>query len=185
MVSVGYDIHAFLRVSQVCEDRLKDFLQGVCDVRPSAMWNDLHLTICQGRLRLPGLHEQTRRVQISDNTDEMRFMVLKSGGINPQPGINPRQHAIGIRLTRRNEAMQCINVLRQEMIEYERRRDIIGRKRSTLKHNAFGPKEYVPHVKLLNRDNRISLELPPIREQFKHNIENIEFTHFEVRVNAN
>ena len=92
---------------------------------------------------------------------------------------------MGIRLTRRNEAMQCINVLRQEMIEYEWQRDIIGRKRSTLKHNAFGPKEYVPHVKLLNRDNRISLELPYIREQFQHNIEAIEFTHFEVHVNAN
>lgn len=185
MVSLGYDIHAFLRVSQVCEDRLNHFLQEVCDVRPSAIWNNLHLTIYQGRLRLPGLHEQTRRVQISASTDEMRFMVLQPGGINPQSGINPRRHAIGIRLTRRNEAMQWINVLRQEMIEYEWHRDIIGRRRSTLKRNAFGPKEYTPHVKLLNRDNRISLELPHMREQFQHNIEAIEFTHFEVRVNAN
>lgn len=184
MVSVGYDVHAFLRVSRVCEESLQQFLQDVCEVRPSAIWNDLHLTIYQARLRLPGLDEHSRPVQVSANTDEIRFMVLKPGGINPQPGLSPRENPIGIRLTRRNDAMRCINVLRQEMIEYERRREIIGRKRSTLKHNAFGPQEYVPHVKLLNRDNRISLDLPKIRERLQQLIRTIEFTHFEVRVNT-
>ena len=185
MARIGYDIHAFLRVSQISEERLRHFLQEVCDVRPSAIWNDMHLTIYQGRLRLPGLHEHSRRVQVSANTDEIRFMVLKSGGINPQLGVSPRHNPIGIRLTRRNNAMHYVNVLRQEMIEYERRREIVGRKRSTLKRNAFGPKEYVPHIKLLNRDNRISLELPKVRERLQHMIDTIEFTHFEVRLNAN
>ena len=185
MTSGGYDVHAFLRVSQASEDRIKDFFRCECGVRESALWHDLHLTVYEGRIRLPGLAEQTQKISIKANADETRFMLFRPGGINPQPDVNPRKYALGIRLTRRNDAFKDINVLRQEVIEYERKREIRGRSRSTLKRNAFGPREYVQHIKLLNRDNRISLELSAMGDLFRAKIGSIEFTHFEVHINAN
>ena len=181
----GYKIHAFLRVSQYSEDRIKEFLTDICGVRSSALWNDLHLTVYEGRVRLPGLVEELRKVNIAADPAETRFMLLRPGGVNPQSDIEPRDSPIGIRLTGRNGGVSEIRRLRQEIIEYEREKEFRNHKHSTLKFNAFGPREYIPHIKLMQRDNRISKPLKDIGVLFRDEIEPIHFTHFAVHVNEN
>ena len=169
-----------LRVSAKSAARITAFFGEHYGVRANRLQSNLHLTIYHGRRPLPGLSEYSRPVRISAPTAESRFMVLVPGGENPRDSIDARAHSVGIRLTRRNDAIAAIQYLRRQVYRLETRGVVGGRKLTTAWTNCFGSRNYQPHVQLLRPWHKIDATLTEIGSLFRSEIEDIHFDLFYV-----
>ena len=175
-----YEINAMLKVSKKCEQAIVDFLVGNYGVRPNRVQSNLHLTVYHGRRPLLGLLEGTFPVDISIDTRETRFMVLAPGGENPRSELDPGSISVGIRVTRRNRAIDDIQRLRESVYSHETP-EIIGiRKPTTAWANCFGSRHYQPHIQLLRPWSKTRRDLTEIGRLFRSEIEQIELNEFQV-----
>ena len=179
--SHGYEVYAILWVSHKCADLIEDLLFHGCEVPRRAIQPNLHLTVYHGRRRLPGLAPNSRTVHIVADSLETRFMVLAPGGENPRPELEPSRRSIGIRLTRRNQAMGEIQSLRTNISRLETEEIIGTRKRTSAWTSCFGARHYQPHIKLLRPGSRIQRDLTKLGEVFRSGSSEIDFDRFEVR----
>lgn len=179
--SIHPEIYALLWVTRQCEARISDFLLSR-DLPEGSIQRGMHLTVYYARRLLPGLGRTPapRPVSISADAAETRFMVLAPGGENPQPGLDPARRSVGIRLTRRNRAVDEIQLLRREMLQLETPEIVGRRKPSTAWTNCFGARHFQPHIKLLRPGNGIGRDLRMIGDEFRKQIESIEFGKYEV-----
>jgi hypothetical protein len=76
-------------------------------------------------------------------------MILAPGGENPRPELEPSQRSVGIRLAKRNHAIDKIQHLRARIYRLETPAVIGERKRTSAWTNCFEPRHYEPHIKLL------------------------------------
>ena len=177
---LDYEVNAILWVSGDCEEQISRFLFDELGVRQGAIQRWMHLTVYHGRRPLPGLMEGTSLVRVTANTDETRFMVLAPGGENPKPELVPGRRSVGIRLTRRNQAINEIQQLRKIVYQLETQQ-VVGKRHSTTPwRNCFGARHYQPHIKLLKPGNRVGRDLTIIGRSFRDKIELVEFDRFEI-----
>ena len=169
-----------LRVARHSEDMISDFFSSSLGVRQSRISVDLHLTVYHSRRVIPRLNEHSRRVHISAETSETRFMVLVPGGENPREEIDPRHHPIGIRLTKRNAAIPSIQRLREEAYRLETPAVVGGRRPTTAWTNCFGSRNYQPHILLLRRWHKVGATLTELGLRFRNEIRSIEFDLFQI-----
>ena len=174
-------VYAMLWVSPRSVAQISEFLvsEGIPE---AAIDRRMHLTVYYASRLLPGLSrdKQTRRVQIEADVLETRFMPLVPGGENPRPDIDPASKSVGIRLTRRNQAIDDIQALRREMCELETPEMVGKRQRSTAWKSCFGAKKYQPHILFLRRGSGIDRDLRPIGTAFRSHIQKIEFNKYKV-----
>ena len=107
-------------------------------------------------------------------------MVLAPGGENPRPELEPAKKSVGIRLTKRNIAIEGIQTLRHQMISLETSELVGRRKRSTAWTSCFGARDYQPHIKLLKPGSEIDRDLKPIGRYFRMCFQTIDFGKYEI-----
>lgn len=179
-----HEVYALLWVTRACEARIRDLLVERCQIPEDAVQRDLHLTVYHARRRLPGVTPISTPVRVFVNTAETRFMVLAPGGENPRPGLIPGHRSVGIRLTKRNLAIEGIQSLRRSVYRFETP-SILGRRHPTTDwRSAFGARHYQPHVKLLKPGSRIGDDLTILGRAFREELERIEFGRFEIRLRS-
>ena len=108
-------------------------------------------------------------------------MVLASGGENPQPELDPTKTSVGIRLTKRNQAIDQIQNLRSSVYRFETKKVIGNRKPTTAWTNCFGARHYQPHVKLLRPGSGIKRDIKALGQEFRAAIEKMELDRFQIR----
>ena len=179
-----YEVYAILWVSGDCEEQISRFLHDEIGVRKGAIQKRMHLTVYYGKKPLPGLMEGTSLVHITANTDETRFMVFAPGGENPRTELIPGRRSVGIRLTKRNKAIDEIQQLRKSVYRLETQQVVGRRHRTTPWRNCFGARNYQPHIKLLQPGNQVGDDLTIIGRSFRDKIDLIEFDRFETLSSA-
>ena len=175
-------VYAMLRVSRKSVARIAGFLASE-GIPQAAIETRMHLTVYYAGCLLPGLPngKQSRRVAIEADVAETRFMVFAPGGIVAQPHIDPATKSVGIRLTRRNQAIDAIQALRRQMCDMETPEVIGYRRPSTAWKSCFGAKEYLPHVLLLRPGSGVDRNLTPLGKAFRSRIRTIGFDRYEVK----
>lgn len=176
----SYGVYALLWVSEECAQQIHSSFREH-DIPKKAILRDFHLTVYHGRRPLSGLSPHSRSVRIIADTFETRFMVLAPGGENPRPELDPRKKSVGIRLTRRNQAITEIQNLRASISCLETEEIIGNRKRTSAWTSCFGSRHYQPHIKLLRPGSRISRDLTKIGRVFRAGIKQIEFDKLQVK----
>ena len=174
-------VYAMLWVSPRSVAQIAEYLVSN-GIPEAAIDRSMHLTVYYASRLLPGLPRDmpTRRVQIEADAMETRFMPLVPGGENPRPNIDPASKSVGIRLTKRNQAIDEIQALRREMCELETPEVVGERQRSTAWRSCFGAKHYQPHILFLRPGSGIDRDLRPLGTSFRSHIQKIEFNKYEV-----
>ena len=170
-----YEINAILQVSETCESTIKAWLLEYLRVRPGRIKSNLHLTVYHGRRPLPGVIEHRSSIDILAPTDEMRLMVLAPGGENPRDSIDPRQNSVGLRLTRRNDAVPEIQRIREQIYGHETEEIVGSRTPTTAWKSCFGARHYQPHIQLLKPWHKVETSLSEIGSSFRSTIHEISF----------
>ena len=175
------NVYALLWLTQRCEANIVDFLRS-WGIPGKSIQRQMHLTVYHARRLLPGLpqHQPTRDVSIEADVEETRFMVLAPGGENPRPEHEPARRSVGIRLTKRNTAVEQIQALRHEMILLETPQVVGRRKPSTAWTSCFGSRHYQPHIKLLKPGSEIDRDLTSIGHYFRKCFSTIEFDKYRI-----
>ena len=176
-----YEVYATLWVTRTCEEQIARLLFNECGIRKGTIQRGLHLTVYYARRPLPGLIEESQLVHINADVDETRFMVLSPGGENPRPELEPHRRSVGIRLTRRNQAIAEIQQLRKSIYQLETDEVIGNRTATTASKSCFGARHYQPHIKLLRPGSGINRDLTEIGRIFRSEIERIEFDKFKIK----
>jgi hypothetical protein len=175
-------IFYLLYLSHGSENQIRNFLANDCAVPQENIQRGMHLTLYHGKRRMPGLKISTSYVTIEVNTEETRFMVLAPGGENPRADQVPSSRSVGIRLTKRNTAIDEILKLRRSVYKFEPVFDKAFRKNTTDWKNAFGAKNFQPHIKLFNPGTKIDDDLTKLGDLFRKNIREIEFSKAVLKV---
>lgn len=108
-------------------------------------------------------------------------MIMKAGGEVPRSEVHPKDHKIGLRLTRRNRAISSLVELRRSISDLETSKLLGSRPLSTATRSAFGARKFQPHVTILQPNNGSPYDLKPIGKDLRNTIRNIEFDAFEVK----
>jgi len=142
----------------------------------------MHLTVYHARRFMPGLEPANEIVNVVVPTAETRFMVLAPGGENPRPELDPAQRKVGIRIQRRNVARSAIQTLRDRVAIHETPNVLGGRRPSTSQRNAFGARNFQPHISLLYAGSGLPTSLNPIGELFRSRIDHLTFDRFSIEI---
>jgi len=169
-----------LKVTNSCEELIREFFVQHFSVRPNRIQSNLHLTLYHGRRPLPGLREFSLPVRITIESSETRFMVLAPGGENPRQELNPRELSVGIRVTRRNRALPEILRLRESVFSFETSEIVESRMPTTAWTSCFGSKHYQPHIQLLRSWSKIPRDLTEVGTSFRSEIHEIDFDTFQI-----
>lgn len=175
------EVYALLWVNEVREAFIRGLLAREVDVPEHRIVRGMHLTVYYARRHLPNLVPMAREIEVKLNTAETRFMVLAPGGENPRPELEPAKRSVGIRLTRRNDAIPQIQALRAEFFGRETGSILGGRKPSTARRSAFGARHFQPHIKLLKPSSGIDRDLTVPGKKFRSTCGEIEFDRYEIR----
>ena len=181
MDDTKYEVRGLLWVTRESEKRIRLFLadQGVPE---KFVASGLHLTVYYGRMALPGIQVGSRTVNVIANTSETRFMPMTPGGESPRPEVDPNEHRIGLRLTKRNRAIGQIQGFRAGY--YEREKTTITSeicKPTKAWTSAYGAPRYQPHITVLKPGSGIDSDLTKLGEAFRREIEEIEFGRLETK----
>lgn len=175
------EVYALLWLTRRSEKKIVDFLIS-WGIPEGSIYRGMHLTVYYARRLLPGLPQRhlARAVSIEADVKETRFMVLAPGGENPRPELEPAKRSVGIRLTKRNTAIEEIQALRREMISLETSQVVGRRKPSTEWTSCFGSRHYQPHIKLLRPGSEIDRDLTSIGEYFRMGFTTIDFGKYKI-----
>lgn len=178
----SYEVYGILWVTRKCETQIANLLADEFGIPGEVIQTGLHLTVYYGRRPLAGLVPHSRPVKISADVSETRFMVLAPGGENPRPSLEPSRCSVGIRLTKRNSAIEQVLELRRSIYQLEPAKWPGNRKSTTDWNNAFGARHYQPHIKILRPGSGINRDLTELGGFFRSSIKRIEFGRFQITV---
>lgn len=167
----------------LCEEdtiRIKDLLSSQGIVRRSSVMNRLHITVYHARRAMPSLADCSEAISITMPTAETRFMVLAPGGENPRPELEPRNRKIGIRVMKVNEGRAEIQVFRDRLLKYETREVLGIRRPSTSQANAFGARNFQPHMSMIRPGSGIDRDLTKVGRVFRAGIDVLRFDRFSI-----
>jgi hypothetical protein len=138
----------------------------------------MHLTLYHSRRKLPFYQNREHPVSIELDVSETRFMVLAPGGENPRPELIPSKRSLGIRLTKRNEAIPDILKLRRDAYKYEP--VFKNRNNTTDWRSAFGSRYFQPHIKFLRPGNGLDFDMTSVGDNFRKTFKFLNFSKFRV-----
>ena len=176
------EVYAILRVSESNEIEIRKWLYKEMKFPLESIRTGLHLTVYYARRILPQIKNTKETVNIHANIKETRFMVLAPGGENPREELIPSKRSVGIRLTRRNVAIEKIQILRKRIYSHETKEVIGTRKPTSAWRNCFGARHYQPHISLLRPHSGIDSNLSIIGEKFRATFDTVTFDQFIVSV---
>ncbi len=149
-------------------------------LKPRSLLNRFHLTVYHARRTIPTLEPTRREVDFLCNIAETRMMALAPGGENPRPRLTPNQHSLALRLTRRNHAVQHIQTLRSELTQMETRSVLGARPPSSKSRNAFGARNFQPHIKICRANNGAPQDLSIVGNHIRSMVDSLRFAIYEV-----
>lgn len=174
------EVYALLWLTRDSESRLTDFLVA-SGLRRSAIQRGMHLTVYHARRPLPGLRLGRRNVEIVADVAETRLMVMAPGGERPRDDLDPQRQSIGLRLTKRNAAIDDIQALRGDVFRLETPEILGSRRPTTAWQSAFGSRRYQPHVTLAGPGSGAPSDLTVIGKALRASVATLSFGSFEVR----
>lgn len=174
-------VYASLILSQKSSCDVRSFFLKEVNIEPDFILDNLHITIYISEIKIPTIKPVLENISLIIPNSETRFMVMKRGGEEASPDINPADCKVGIRI--RRCACSKIYEYRQMMIKHETRQILGQRKRSNYKRNAFGYSRFQPHVTILEPGNNIPYDLKPIGEAFRSKIKSLNFNKFVIYCN--
>ena len=174
--------YAAAYLSRQDREAIHEFLSYGWGIDPSSIVTNLHLTLYTAPMHLPSVRETREDIEIECDVSETRFMLMAPGGENPRPELAPSQNKVGIRFTRRNVGIEAIHSLRQRVCYYETSEIIGSRQPSGRQNNAFGARQYQPHMTLLRRGAIFEADLSEIGAAFRNAFQYIRFDTFIIKV---
>ncbi len=164
-----------------CE-RVTDFLCSTLGIRRSSVMRYFHLTVYHARRPLQGLDAVTESAAVWLPASETRFMVMAPGGENPRADLIPSRRKVGIRVHRQSVAMPEIQEYRERLLRFETD-SVLGRRApSTQRRNAFGARNFQPHMTLLLAGSGINSDLTEAGEKFRSEFDELLFDRFSVKI---
>jgi len=174
-------LFALLHLSDESQDKIASFFIDNYEVSAEAILRDMHLTFYYGELHAPVALTGNTPVSISLDLQSTRFMLMKPGGEIKQAHLIPCKQKIGIRIQASADIIPEIRQLRSQFTELETPQILGNWKPSSNKHNAFGARNFQPHITLLRQNNNIPDDLSNIGIAFRETIQQINFSHYSVR----
>ena len=174
------DVYALLWLTHESESKIVDFLLSH-GINPTSVQRGMHLTVYHARCQLHGLCIEKRPVTVTADIAETRLMVMAPGGERPRDDLDPHRQSVGIRLTKRNRAIDQIQALRREIYRLEMPSVLGARKPSTAWTNAFGARRYQPHITIMRPHAGAPRDLSLIGAALRTSLQEIQFGAFEVR----
>lgn len=169
----------------LCEEdriRVHDFFVSAVGVKPRRIVRNMHITVYHARRPMPGVMSICEPVQVTVAAAATRFMVMAPGGENPRPELDPGGRKVGIRVHKQSPAIPSILALRERLLRHETSRVLGRRSASTHRSNAFGARNYQPHMTVLQAGTGIDRDLTKIGILFRQRLGDLRFDRFEVEV---
>ena len=142
----------------------------------------MHLTVYYARRSLPGVTAGTEPAHVVVDVQDTRLMVMAPGGENPRPELDPARRTIGLRIQKGSPARPAILGYRAQLLQFETRQVLKGRKGSTHVRNAFGARNFQPHMTLLRPGSGVGGSLTSLGERFRAAMGTLTFDRFLVDV---
>lgn len=180
-----FEVWGQFRVSQKSVRDIHDFFREELDIHPQFLIPNLHLTIYHSRRPMPDLKEFAKGCRLCIDTLDTRFMVLAPGGENPRPYLIPGKRKVGIRIKKTSQFRSKIDEYRNLLIAHETPSVLGKRKPSTKSRNAFGARNFQPHIAILKAGSGIGRDLTKVGEAFREVIAEIYFDRFMVQKKRN
>ncbi|MES2780836.1 MAG: hypothetical protein V4651_13165 [Bacteroidota bacterium] len=180
-----FEIWAQLCVSRTCINEIHSFFRSEYKVEPEYLIQNLHLTIYHARRPMQNLSELRQNCNLSIDTLDTRFMVLAPGGENPRPDIIQEKQKIGIRIKKSSNFRNVIEQYRDSLIEHETPHLLGNRKPSIRTRNAFGARNFQPHIAIIKSGNGIVTDLSEIGDNFRDFVQEIKFDKFIIHKTQN
>ena len=174
-----YSLFVLMYLSFEDQKKITSFFMDKYQVSPDSIERGMHITIYHSRRPIYSLNKSQSIVSIDVDVKETRFMVLAPGGENPKPNLIPSKRSIGIRLTKRNIAIPDILKIRREAFKNET--SFLNRKNTTDWQNAFGARNFQPHIKLLRPGNKLPYNLKDVGNDFRETFNKLNFTKIIVK----
>lgn len=179
---VRHEVWAQLLLSDLDQKRVREFLETQFAVPPDRIARRMHLTVYYARRAMPGVAANHERASVCIPASETRFMVMAPGGENPRPDFDPALRKIGIRVRRNTEAMTVILSYRSRLLCAETESVLGARKPSNHRINAFGARQFQPHMTLLKPGSNIDRDLTRMGTAFRSTFDTLNFDRFIVDV---
>jgi len=180
-----YEVWAQFYVSRNCVDEIHSFFRREYRIAPEFLISNLHLTIYHSRRPMFSLSEIIQNCNLSIDTMDTRFMVLVPGGENPRPEIVPRNQKIGVRIKKNSEFRTVIDEYRKSLLIHENQQVLGKRNPSTRVKNAFGARNFQPHISILKSGNGVITDLTEIGNNFRDFVPEIKFDKFIIHKKKN
>ena len=171
-----------LSLSAASESAVRDFFIHDCKIQPRFIHKKLHVTLYHAPLQLRNLTKIEETVDIVVDILETRFMVMAAGGENPRPNIDPGRCTVGLRVTRRNVAFESILSLRRRIYPFENDTKLRDHRPTGDRRNAFGAKQFQPHLSLIRPGSGIGRDLTPYGIAFRSKLVDLRFDEFSVAI---
>lgn len=107
-------------------------------------------------------------------------MVLAPGGENPRAELEPRNRKVGIRIMKVNAGRADIQGFRDRLLKYETREVLGIRRPSTGSANAFGARNFQPHMSVIRPGSGIDRDLTKVGKVFRAGIDVLRFDRFSI-----
>jgi len=176
------EVWAQLLLSANDRHHVQEFLTAECGIKRHRIISNMHLTVYYARRSMPGVVSTLEPARVVIPASETRFMVMAPGGENPRPDIDPSKRKVGIRVHRQSSAMPAIIGYRQRLIAHEDAAVLGARRPSDQRRNAFGARQFQPHVSLLRPGSRVDRDLTKIGKLFRREIGELVFDRFVIDV---
>jgi len=159
-----------------------DVLTSKCSIKRKVLVPKMHLTIYHARRPMLSLQPCAEATNVVIPTAETRFMVLAPGGENPRPELEPRKKKVGIRVQRKNDGRPEILKFRERLLAHETPEVLGSRRPSTHVSNAFGARNFQPHMALLRPGNGVDRDLTKLGSIFRQEIKSLTFDRFCIEI---
>ena len=175
----NYNLYVLLFLSFDDENRIISFFEDKFNVPTNCIVRGMHITLYHSQIPINLLIKDKTIISIDADVTETRFMVMVPGGENAKENILPSSKSIGIRLTKRNIAVPKILEVRKNI--YQNEPSFKTRKNTSDWKNAFGAKNFQPHMTLLKPGNNMPNDLTEVGNLFRENFKQLNFKKLIVK----
>ncbi len=182
---IQFEVWAQFRVARKSTIGIQDFFIDEYNISPEFLIPNLHLTIYHSRRPMPDVEELNRPCHLSIDTLDTRFMVLAPGGENPRHDLIPAKKKVGIRIHKSSKFRDKIFEYRQQFFLHETPKVLGLRKPSSKTRNAFGARNFQPHIAILKSGSGIQNDLTEVGDNFRDFVQEIHFDRFVIHKRRN
>lgn len=181
-IKTTFEIWTQLIVSDQDVENIQKFFTEELSIKKKFLRKSYHLTVYHSRRPMPGVNPVIQNIQLILPVHETRFMVLAPGGENLRPDLIPGEKKVGIRVHKQCSIAEDILAFRKSLMKFETP-SVLGRRNpSTIRKNAFGSRNFQPHLELLRAGSGINSDLGTIGELFREKIKELTFDKFIIDV---